>query len=182
MITSMSAAYWPAALTTTRLELGPVQPADVPTFVRLWTDRDVRRYLGGPVSDDVVRVRREKCVGAVGLFSVVRREDGAVLGSVWVEPESRGGRTEVSYQLAPEYWGCGYAREAVAAVVAWALAEVPAAVPGIVAVTQAANDTSRRLLEALGATQIDSFVEWDAPQVLYLFAGSGAPPRGGQLT
>jgi hypothetical protein len=38
----------------------------------------------------------------------------------------------------------------------------------VVAVTQEANDRSRRLLESVGMSLVDSFVEFDAPQVMYL--------------
>jgi RimJ/RimL family protein N-acetyltransferase len=38
---------------------------------------------------------------------------------------------------------------------------------GLVAVTQEANARSRRLLEALGATLAERFVEWGESQVLY---------------
>ncbi|MEV6393410.1 GNAT family N-acetyltransferase [Streptomyces sp. NPDC051907] len=169
----MSAAsavdYWPASMTTKRLLLRPVELADGSAMARLWTDPEVRRYLGGPVPEDVVSVRQARCVGAKGLFAVVRQQDDELLGSVFVEPGGRDGRTEISYQLAPDHWGFGYAREAVAAAVSWALAEIPAEMPGVVAVTQAANEGSRRLLEALGASLVDHFVAWNAPQVMYRF-------------
>lgn len=74
---------------------------------------------------------------------------------------------EVSYQFLPEHWGRGYAREAVGAVVSWALREISPAPPVVVAVTREVNDRSRRLLESIGMTLIDSFVEFDAPQVMY---------------
>ncbi|PAZ10375.1 GNAT family N-acetyltransferase [Streptomyces sp. SA15] len=169
MITDMPAvtafAQWPVSLATKRLVLRPVEPEDVPAHARLWTDAEVRRHLGGPVPAEVVRVRAERCVGVPGLLSVVRGEDAVVVGSVMVEPGARSGRTEISYQLLPEHWGSGYAREAVAAAVEW----VPLSVPGadIVAVTQEANLRSRRLLEALGATCVERFVEWGQPQVMY---------------
>ncbi|MFC4498663.1 MULTISPECIES: GNAT family N-acetyltransferase [Streptomyces] len=160
--------YGPTSLTTERLLLRPVQEADVPAMARLWTDVEVRRYLGGPLGEDVVRVRGAWCLGAVGLFAVARRADGVVLGSVFVDPGGREGRTEISYQLLPEWWGRGYAGEAVGAVVGRALAEVPG---GVVAVTQAADVRSRRLLERLGAVPVDRFVEWDSAQVMYRFDG-----------
>ncbi|MFD8304083.1 GNAT family N-acetyltransferase [Streptomyces sp. NPDC059690] len=157
--------WWPRTLTTRRLLLRPVEPGDVPAHSRLWTDAEVRRHLGGPVDAEVVRAREPLCVGAQGLLSAVRRADGRVVGSVLVEPDARDGRTEVSYQLLPEHWGHGYAREAVTAVADW----VEVAVPGrdLVAVTQEANTRSRRLLEGLGAVLVDRFVEFGSPQVLY---------------
>ncbi|MEU3610264.1 GNAT family N-acetyltransferase [Streptomyces sp. NPDC035033] len=152
-----------AVLRTARLLLRPVRGADVPALTRLWTDPEVRRHLGGPVVEPVVRIRQRRIVGAPGCHAVVRAEDGVLLGLVTVEAEGRGGEAEVSYQFLPEHWGSGYAREAVAAVVARTLETAPS----VVAVTQEANHRSRRLLEAVGLEHAGDFVEWEAHQVLY---------------
>ncbi|MGW2206579.1 GNAT family N-acetyltransferase [Streptomyces sp. NPDC001774] len=151
------------ALSTERLLLRPVRAADVPAVTRLWTDPDVRRHLGGPVTEQVVRIRQRRVVGAPGVHAVVRAADGLLLGLVTVEPGARDGETEISYQFLPEHWGHGYAREAVAAVLDATLRDTPS----VVALTQEANRPSRRLLEAVGMTHASSFVEHDAHQVLY---------------
>ncbi|MFJ6569098.1 GNAT family N-acetyltransferase [Streptomyces sp. NPDC091292] len=97
-----------------------------------------------------------------------KNTDAAVIGLVSVEPDTRrGNRAEVSYQLLPEYWGLGYAGEAVGRVVAWVLDHVDVGPPAVVAVTQEANTRSRRLLERMGMGVVDRFVEFDAPQVMY---------------
>ncbi|MGV9693876.1 GNAT family N-acetyltransferase [Streptomyces sp. NPDC003444] len=155
----------PAArpLRTERLLLRPVRRGDLPAVTRLWTDPEVRRHLGGPVTGPVIRIRQRRIVGAPGFHAVIRAEDGVLLGLVTVEDGGRGGETEVSYQFLPEHWGHGYAREAVGAAVARALESGPS----VVAVTQEANHRSRRLLEAVGLEHAESFVEWDAHQVLY---------------
>ncbi|MCX2181221.1 GNAT family N-acetyltransferase [Streptomyces sp. SKN60] len=156
-------ASTPAPLVTERLVLRPVRTRDLSAVTRLWTDPEVRRHLGGPVVESVIRIRRQRIVGAPGFHAVERAADGIVLGLVTVERAGRNGETEVSYQFLPEHWGQGYAREAVAAAVERALGEAPS----VVAVTQEANGRSRRLLEAVGMTHAESFVEWDAHQVLY---------------
>ncbi|MGW0536944.1 GNAT family N-acetyltransferase [Streptomyces sp. NPDC003032] len=169
-------------LTTARLVLRPIERADVPQLSRLWTDPEVRRHLGGPVAEDVVRERERRCVGAPGAFTVVRARDHVVLGLVTVEPAARQGCAEISYQLLPEHWGRGYAREAVGAAAARALASASGGTD-VVAVTQEANSRSRQLLEALGARVVERFVEWGEPQVLYSFGsrdfseGSRVAPR-----
>ncbi|MFC7933064.1 GNAT family N-acetyltransferase [Streptomyces cinereoruber] len=161
-------APWPP-LRTERLLLRPVRGGDVPAVTRLWTDPDVRRHLGGPVTAPVIRIRQRRIVGAPGFHAVVRAEDGVLLGLVTVEDGGRDGETEVSYQFLPEYWGHGYAREAVGA----AVARVLETAPSVVAVTQEANHRSRRLLESVGLEHAESFVEWDAHQVLYRRRGDG---------
>ncbi len=75
---------------------------------------------------------------------------------------------EVGYVFSRAHWGHGYAREAVSATLTWGFEELlgPPA-PRIVALTQEANQSSRRLLEALGMTLVERFVAWDAPQNMY---------------
>lgn len=165
MSATSEATWWPCSLTTRRLLLRPVEPGDVAAHARLWTDDEVRRYLGGPVDAEVVRARERLCVGVPGLLSVVLRADDRMVGSVLVEPDARDGRTELAYQLLPEHWHHGYAREAVTAVVDWAQAAVPGR--DLVAVTQEANARSRRLLEDLGAVLVERFVQFGSPQGLY---------------
>jgi RimJ/RimL family protein N-acetyltransferase len=166
-------APWPATVSTARLLLRPIELGDIPAISRLWTDPVVRQYLGGPVAAEEVARRDELCVGDRTLFSVVRSADATVLGLVVIEPDSghsqpsASDHTEVSYQFLPEHWGHGYGREAVSAVIAWAMANINPAPQAVIAVTQEANKNSRRLLEAIGMSAIDRFVEWDAPQVMY---------------
>ncbi|MEU7069850.1 GNAT family N-acetyltransferase [Streptomyces narbonensis] len=150
-------------LATDRLLLRAVRRGDLAAVTRLWTDPEVRHHLGGPVTEPVIRIRQRRIVGAPGCHAVIRAEDDVLLGLVTVEPGARNGETEVSYQFLPEHWGKGYAREAVAAVVARVLEDAPS----VVALTQEANHRSRRLLEAVGMEHAESFVEWDAHQVLY---------------
>ncbi|MFE0106181.1 GNAT family N-acetyltransferase [Streptomyces sp. NPDC059009] len=176
--TSDTQEPWLAApLVTARLTLRPVEEPDVPVLMPLWTHPDVRRHLGGPVPREVIEARRARAAGAPGVFTVVRTADGAPLGLVTVRPDGHDGRTEVGYLFLPDHWGRGYAREAVAAAVDWALAEgPPAKVPGeVVAVTQAANTRSRRVLEGLGAQLTDRFVEFEAPQLMYVFREPVSP-------
>ncbi|MEU8780584.1 GNAT family N-acetyltransferase [Streptomyces sp. NPDC048637] len=159
---------WPADISTARLLLRPAESADVEEFTRLSTDPEVRRFLGGPVEEPKLAVYQQHFASRPHVFSVTTRDEATVVGSVSIDPESRfDGRREVSYGFLPEYWGRGYAREAVAAVVDWALASVVSDNPSVIAVTQEANVRSCRLLEAIGMSHIDSFMEFDAPQAMY---------------
>lgn len=137
-------------------------------IARLWTDPEVRRYLGGPVTAGEAARRERECVGVPGSFSVLSRTGETPLGLVTVRPDSRrAGQAEVSYQFLPEHWGYGYAREAVRAAAAWALEQITPPPAVVIAVTQQANRRSRRLLESIGMTLAAGFVEFGEPQVKY---------------
>lgn len=146
-------------ITTPRLVLREVIADDVPHIRPLWTDSRVRQYLGGPVPGRQER----RAVGEAGRFTVVRRQDGAIVGMVLLCRYARTGETEVAYLFLPEHWGHGYAREAVDAALRFGFQWTDR----IVAITQEANAPSRRLLEALGMSLRERFIEHGILQMLY---------------
>ncbi|MER7439608.1 GNAT family N-acetyltransferase [Micromonospora avicenniae] len=92
---------------TERLVLREVQPSDLPVLERMWRDPAMRRYLGGPVSDEVLAERRVRDHTG-GLM--VARGSGETVG--WCHlGRYRTGDLELSYVFLPEWWGRGYARE-----------------------------------------------------------------------
>lgn len=75
-------------------------------------------------------------------------KDGARIGDLGFKGYPPEGNVEIGYGLLPEYWGRGYATEAVCAAVEWALKQ-----PGVTAVeaeTEPDNAASQRVLEKAG--------------------------------
>ena len=73
---------------------------------------------------------------------------GEKIGDLCFKGVSAEGSVEIGYGILPEFWGRGYATEAVDAVVRWALDQ-----PGIKSVeaeTDAENIASQRVLEKIG--------------------------------
>ena len=133
-------------------------------LIRLLTDPDVRRHLGGPVDEATVDQLRTATVGErPDSFVVVSRATDRPIGAVNLGHERD--QTEVSYQFLRSAWGQGYATEAVGALIAWTWAT--RADETLIAVTQSANERSCRLLERLGFTFDRAFEEFDAPQSQY---------------
>jgi RimJ/RimL family protein N-acetyltransferase len=162
---------WPAELRTDRLHLRPVTTDDAPLVRQLLTDATVRAHLGGPAAQERVAARQATYPTTAGAWTVVRAADDQPVGLVTIGPDHRcEGAAEISYQLLPSAWGKGLGREAVAAAVSWWTEAVPKGGP-MVAVTQAANAGSRRLLESIGMTLVDEFEEHGQPQCLYTPAG-----------
>ncbi|WP_432093241.1 GNAT family N-acetyltransferase [Streptomyces sp. bgisy100] len=171
-------SWWPVTLRTPRLTLRPVIAEDLPPIERLWRDEDVRRYLGGPVDESKIVTRRARLAGTPGVFTIAGRGAEEVLGLVTIDPWSAREGTEVSYLLLPEHWGRGVGREAVGAAVDWALRSVPGTAQ-VVAVTQAANRMSRRLLEGIGMQLVDRIVEYGEQQTVYRRPAVPTPAAGG---
>lgn len=163
------AAWLPEPLTTDRLVLRAFTAADEEFLVELGGDPETWRYLGGvrPIED-----RRRSIAKAFATPNVfIACTDTEQVGFVSLRPcdrESAGGVPEVGYVFARAHWGHGYAREAVAAILRWGFEQYPATeAPQIVALTQEANDRSRRLLESLGMYLVERYFAWDAQQTMY---------------
>ena len=90
---------------------------------------------------------QERSAGSMTRFALVRRDDGAFIGSAGFHTVSPANRTaEIAYDLAPEVWGGGIARAACEALTSWAFEHV-----GLVRVqgtTLVTNLRSQRVLEA----------------------------------
>ncbi|PSK66960.1 hypothetical protein B0E53_01035 [Micromonospora sp. MH33] len=169
----MSTESREALARTERLVLRDVRSSDLPVLERMWQDPVMRRYLGGPVSDDVAAERR---VGDHTGGLMVTRSSGEIVG--WCHlGRYRTGDLELSYVFLPEWWGRGYAREACTTAIGLAFDRFPDA-PRLIAVTQEANGRSVRLLEALGMVRVDAFEEFNARQVMYAIGRPVGSIRG----
>jgi RimJ/RimL family protein N-acetyltransferase len=157
-----------APLRTERLVLRAVQEDDDGMLTRIWTDPDVRRYMGGSLPQEVVRQRNRDLVGKPGKYCVTLRATREPIGLLGIGQDHRSGHLEVSYGLLPEHWRRGYAQEAILALLAWAFERLPDT-DVIVANTRADNEPSRQLLQAVGARFVESFGEGDE-SVMYAMA------------
>jgi RimJ/RimL family protein N-acetyltransferase len=151
---------------TGRTRLRVFTEDDKPAIVRLLTDPDVRRYLGGPADDAQVEAAQAAAVGERwGAFCIADAVTDKVIGGCsfgrWR------GVLELSYEVLTEYWGRGLATEAVAAALDWLWSDTEDET--VVAVTQTANTRSLKLLHRLGFQHDIEFEEFGALQSqLYL--------------
>lgn len=157
-------------LLTERLLLRPMEPADEDSIAILFSDVDVRRYLGGALTPEVARRRASvtsegKSERFWGQFSVVERASGSVIGMAGFDDQRS--RWQLNYEFRPEWWGRGLALEATAAILKWFWSQKSVETE-VIAVTQVANESSCRLLAKLGAQPSREFVEFDALQREYV--------------
>jgi ribosomal-protein-alanine N-acetyltransferase len=151
-------------LTTPRLTLRAATGADLDSLWRLLTDRQVRRYL----CDDRILARSQveellaesmaHWPAGMGLWLLYDQDDQH-LGCVGLHPVTRGivdhappleGEIEPTIALAPDRWGNGYATEALVAAVAYGFETL--ALERLVAVVDAPNQASHRLMVRVGFT------------------------------
>ena len=157
------------SLETERLLLRAPVAEDTAALAAMYADPEVMRFVGD--GRPLTRAETERSVKRMiqrweadgfGLFTTVRKEDGAVIGRVGLlvwnaetwEPttraESPNGLTEVEvgYTLGRDYWGQGYATEAAAAVRDYALRELSA--DRLIALIIHGNTASENVARKLG--------------------------------
>jgi RimJ/RimL family protein N-acetyltransferase len=107
----------------------------------------------------------EPSLPGFGPWVVIGREERAVVGSAgFVGRPNDDGELELGYGIVEQHRNRGYATEAAAALVAWALQQ-----PGvecIVARSEVANDASTRVLEKVGlhrASTDGEIARWVSP-------------------
>ena len=79
---------------------------------------------------------------------MIELKDGTHIGDLCFKGLSEEGITEIGYGIEEDYQGCGYATEAVSALVDWAFRQ-----PGVMCVTaetEASNAASQRVLSKSG--------------------------------
>ena len=142
-------------------------------LIRRWEDRDRAPYHAikrdprvmatlGPLqsraeSDAVIdRLRAREAEWGYTFWPVERRSDGALLGYCGLVHPPAGtpvdGELEIGWGLGSAHWRQGYAREAAAAVLAWAWANTTR--DRVVAITSLGNTASRGLMERLGMRRL----------------------------
>ncbi|GAB7104613.1 GNAT family N-acetyltransferase [Streptomyces phaeofaciens JCM 4814] len=151
-------------LRTARLALDPYLPGDEESFVALFQDPRVSRWMGdGPASeeDDRALFRRVFTkVYAHNLFDVwAVRRDGRLIGHAEIKPTEDSGGHEIVYALLPEVWGSGLGTELAEGLVAHGfdtlgLTEVHATVA-------AENEASLALLGRIGFAHVRDIPEDD---------------------
>lgn len=143
-------------LTTARLVLRPLRPADAPAVAALAAEWEVARYTqriphpypAGAAEAFIAQVAADRADGHAEVFAVTRRDDGTFLGNLGLEQADRPGEVEVGYWLGRPYWGAGLATEAVKAAIRYAFGFAEAR--AVFAEIHPDNVASRRVLEKAG--------------------------------
>lgn len=153
---------------TQRCVLSPLEDADFDGLIPLFTNADVRKYLGGvrPADETLAGLRNSIQSARVYPFVVRLINENALFGYAVIAPYHNPEDMELSDMFLPKFWGYGYASETVKALIDFCRSELK--LIRIVAETQTANTHSCSLLEKLGFKQEDSIVRFNAKQSVYI--------------
>lgn len=149
------------SFSTARLVLRPPEESDVEPLMAMDADPEVMRYIGNgaviPPERDraaqaVIRWRKLWDKQGFGMCSVIVGDTGDYAGWVMLAepvflPEILPA-VEIGWRLRREYWGRGYATEAAAELLRFALTE--AGLDRVVSIRDIDNVRSQRVMDKLG--------------------------------
>lgn len=159
-------------LETERLRLRYQRKADEDFLIGLWTDPDTTRHTGGPrdrafLEAEFAKASADPRAEEWDLWVLEEKEGGAPVGQAGFIPKTVAGEdfVELNYYLAPEARGRGYAREVAAGLLRRAFDEK--GLRAVVAIIAPANESSRKVAEAVGMREWRRETRGDAPKLIY---------------
>ena len=154
---------------TDRLVIESPSNRDCKGLVALFTCPTVRKYLGGSLSYDVACERANLLVKVKPeLFWVIRERDNRFVGTIALGKHHDSDEMEISYQLIPDAWGKGFAKEALEVIIEYLLKNLD--LTKILAETQTKNIKSINLLNKLGFKEIRKLERFGEEQSLFEYA------------
>ena len=138
---------------TDRLVIRETVEEDLPAFIDIYSDPKMTEFTEGLFEDEAeleyITEYRKKVYEAqgFGIWTVVRKEDGAIIGRAGLVYRAGCDDVEVGFAIGVDYWNNGYGKEAVRECIEQArLMEFEK----VRALVMPGNVRSERLLEALG--------------------------------
>jgi [ribosomal protein S5]-alanine N-acetyltransferase len=168
-------------LTTARLVLREMVPADLDFVAAMLADPEVMRYYPKTYSraesqEWLDRQRTRYLRDGHALWLACAREGGEPVGQVGVVRQHVNGvdHTEVGYLLAHAFWGRGLATEAARACRDHALTTLGRA--RVISLIRPENQPSRRVAERMGMRVTDRILHWGCDHLIYAITREEAAP------
>jgi [ribosomal protein S5]-alanine N-acetyltransferase len=136
---------------TERCELHILNDSDTYRIKKLYDNEHVRKYLGGTVSEESFKHRFDEMQHSPNkehYWTIFNKSTQEFMGMVFLDTYHDGVHTEIGYQFLPEFWGKGFAREVIKAVIQYGFQTKE--LKKVVAETQSQNQASCRLLVSVG--------------------------------
>lgn len=137
-------------------------------YYELVSNEKVREFLGGIPSDDHIQASIQRFLEASTnrYWIVEEKKSQKIIGFVSLDKSSELDKYEISYEFLPEWWGLGLAFEVVSKVLeeVWTKAHAEE----IIAITQARNSSSRKLLEKVGMKMFETRRMFGQDQIVYI--------------
>ncbi|MGD7044975.1 GNAT family N-acetyltransferase [Jeotgalibacillus proteolyticus] len=153
---------------TRRCRLRKIRISDAEEIKAMYSNEEVRKYLGGVRDANFVQEEINKMVllrEPIFCWVVREKRTDRFMGTLSLNPHHDGHDFELSYQFLPEWWGKGFAKETVLFAINYAFTELE--LKKIIAETQTANVSSCKLLEKSGMKREKTISRFEAEQAVY---------------
>ena len=149
-----------APLETPRLLLRMMRPSDLDGLMQIFTDPKVmaafdslpftHAQMQGWLDRNLAHQHRH----GYGLFSVILKSEGTLIGDCGLEHMQLDGKehVELGYDFRSDYWNRGFASEAAGAVRDYACSALQ--LPGLISLIRVGNHPSRRVSEKIGMSLV----------------------------
>ena len=150
-------------LETPRLWLRLMQFSDLDDLLKVFGDsRVMASFDTVPFNPEQMEnwvqrnIEHQKSHG-YGLFSVILKSEGIIIGDCGLEHMNVGGdlATELGYDFQSDYWNQGYATEAASSVLDYAFGVLN--LTSLISLIRVGNEASRRVSEKIGMRFITEF-------------------------
>jgi len=152
-------------LETERLFLRTMYVTDLDALLRIFTDVKVmaafnhdpftREQMGRWLQRNLDHQNQY----GYGLFSVLFKETGELIGDCGLEQMEDQGAAELGYDFRSEFWNRGYATEAACAVRNYAFEGLK--LPCLISLIRVGNLSSRRVAEKAGMTLVEEITRYE---------------------
>ena len=154
-----------STLETKRLILRPMLESDLEALLLIFTDLKVMAAFNHPPFSREQMQRwlqrnldHQKEFG-YGLFSILLKETGELIGDCGLEQMEDQGAAELGYDFRSDFWNQGYATEAACAVRDYAFDVLK--LPHLISLIRVGNLSSKRVAEKVGMTLAEEFTRYD---------------------
>jgi RimJ/RimL family protein N-acetyltransferase len=155
------------SLETKRLILRPMLATDIDALHLIFTDPRVMASFGGELfsREQMERWLRRNLDHqnqfGYGLFSVILKIDGTLIGDCGLEQMEAGGQsiTQLGYDFRSDNWNQGFATEAAIAVRDYAFDVLQ--LPELISLIRVGNVASKRVAEKAGMKLADEFTRYE---------------------
>lgn len=152
-------------LETKRLLLRPMLETDFDALLRIFTDLKVMAAFSHPLfTHEQMRHWLQRNLDhqnqyGYGLFSVILKETGELIGDCGLEQMEDQGAAELGYDFRSDFWNQGYATEAAMTVRDYAFQVLK--LPRLISLIRVGNLASKRVAEKVGMTLAEEFTRYD---------------------
>jgi RimJ/RimL family protein N-acetyltransferase len=165
-------------LETKRLILRPMSETDLDALLLIFTDVKVMEAFDHPpFTREQMRRWLQRNLDhqnqyRYGLFSVVLKETGELIGDCGLEQMEDQGAAELGYDFRSDFWNQGYATEAATAVRDYAFYILQ--LPQLISLIRVGNLASKRVAEKVGMTLAEEITRYETRYWKYSLSNKNA--------